>query len=70
MSDREPGNLLRRAALGFWFCAIAALGLLQWHRHAFPEGPFAPDMIAWLWLGGSAVLATLGIAIIVRAARG
>lgn len=69
MTDRKPERLLRRAALGFWFCAIAALGLLQSHRHAFPDGQFAPDLIAWLWLGGSAILAVLGIGIIVREIR-
>lgn len=62
-------SLFRRAPLGFWFCAIAALGFLQGYRHAFPDGRFAPDTVGWLWLGGSVVLAALGIANIVRAAR-
>lgn len=69
MSDHKPESLIRRAALGFWFSAIAALGLLEFHRHAFPDGRFMPDLVAWLWLAGSVVMATLGIAIIVRAAR-
>ena len=69
MSDREPESLLRRAALGLWFCAIAALGLLQFYGRAFQDGAFSPGTTAWLWLAGSLVLVVVGIALIVRAAR-
>lgn len=69
MSDRKPESLLHRAALGFWFCAIAALGLLQFYGRAFRGASFSPDTPAWLWLAGSLVLVVLGMGIIVRAAR-
>ena len=64
-----PDTLLRRCALGLWFCAIAALGLLQFHARAFDEGRFEPNAIAWAWLGGSVVLGALGLALLVRALR-
>ena len=69
MPDRPPESMLRRAALGLWFCAIAALGLMQFYRRAFHEGAFSPDATAWLWLGGSLVLAVLGTVLAARAAR-
>lgn len=62
-------SLLRRAALGLWFCAIAALGLLQFHMRAFDGGVFAPTTVAWLWLGGSLPLAVLGIVLVFRARK-
>ena len=61
-----PDTLLRRCALGLWFCAIAALGLLQFHARAFDDGRFEPTVIAWAWLGGSVVLAILGLVLIAR----
>lgn len=64
-----PDSLLRRCAMGLWFCAIATLGLLQFHAHAFDGAQFAPNLVAWLWLGGSVVLGGLGLGLIVRAAR-
>ena len=64
-----PDSLLRRCALGLWFCSIAALGLLQFHGRAFEDGHFAPTMVAWIWLGGSVVLGGLGLALVVRALR-
>ena len=64
-----PDSLLRRCALGLWFCAIAALGLLQFHGRAFDEGRFDPGTIAWAWLGGSIVLGGLGLVLLVRALR-
>lgn len=69
MPDRKPESLLRRAALGFWFCAIAALGLLQFYGRAFHAATFSPDTPAWIWLGGSLVLMIFGLGLIVRAAR-
>ena len=66
MTDHKPERLLRRAALGVWFCVIATLGLLQFYAHATHGQAFDPGLVAWLWLAGSLVLATLGIVIIVR----
>ena len=62
-----PDSLLRRCALGLWFCAIATLGLVQFHARAFDDGRFDPGAIAWMWLGGSVVLAGLGLVLLVRA---
>ncbi len=69
-----PPGLLRRGAIGIWFCAIGALGLLQFYMRAACQrtscgGSFAADTIAWLWLAGSVVVALAGIAILVRAVR-
>lgn len=62
-------SLLRRSALGLWFCAIAVLGLLQFAQRAFDGTGFAPGAVAWLWLGGSVVCGLAGGALIARAAR-
>lgn len=62
-------RLLRRAALGLWFGAIAALGLLQFFMRAFDEGRFAPTEVAWLWLAGSVVLACIATGLLVRSLR-
>ncbi len=69
MPEHKPESLLRRAAIGIWFCAIAVIGLLQFYGRAYRGPAFAPDTAAWLWLGGSIVLVVLGVWIIVRAAR-
>src|SRR5690606_35751088 len=61
--------LLRRYALGLWFCAIAALGLLQFRLRALEGDVFDPTPVAWIWLAGSCVLACVGVALIVRARR-
>jgi hypothetical protein len=55
--------------LGLWFCAIAVLGLVQFYARAFADGHFEPTRIAWAWLGGSVVLAVLGLAWLVHALR-
>ncbi|MGH8085748.1 MAG: hypothetical protein ACREPV_10785 [Lysobacter sp.] len=65
----SPDSLLRHCAMGLWFCAIAALGLLQFHARAFDDGHFAPNPVAWTWLGGSIVLAGLGLVLLIRAIR-
>lgn len=64
-----PDSLFRRCALGLWFCAIAVLGLLQFHARAFDDGRFDPGAIAWMWLGGSIVLGGLGLVLLLRALR-
>jgi len=62
-------SLLHRCALGLWFCAIAALGLLRyamtWLRH--PE--HAGDTVMWLWLLGSLLVGAIGVLLIVRALK-
>lgn len=62
-------SLLRRCALGLWFCVIAALGLLQFRGRAFDAGEFAPSPVAWIWLGGSIVLGGLGLVLLIHALR-
>lgn len=69
MPGRQPESLLRRAALGLWFCAIAALGLLQFHARAFEGARFEPTPVAWIWLGGSLALGGLGAVLLIRALR-
>jgi len=64
-----PDTLLRRCALGLWLCVVAALGMLQFGMRAFDGGVFAPTAIAWLWLGGSVVVATVAVAVLVRTLR-
>ncbi len=64
-NDPAPG-LLRRCALGLWLCGIAAMGGIEFHRAAFASGPFAPTLIAWLWLAGSGICAIVGIALLLR----
>ena len=64
-----PDTLLRRSALGLWFCAIAAVGLLQFYARAFDDGRFEPGAIAWIWLGGGIVLGAIGLTLLVRAWR-
>ena len=64
-NEPTPG-LLRRCALGLWFCGIAALGGIEFHRAAFATGAFVPTPIAWLWLAGSVACALVGIALLLR----
>ena len=61
-----PPGLLRRCALGLWLCGIAALGAVEFVRAAFPDGIFAPTLVGWLWLAGSAACALVGIVLLVR----
>lgn len=61
--------LARRYALGLWFFAIAALGMVEFRRSAYPQGIFMPNAIAWMWLCGSALLAAFAIIAIVRELR-
>ena len=64
-NEPTPG-LLRRCALGIWFCGIAALGGIEFHRAAFAADAFAPTLVAWLWLAGSVACALAGIALLLR----
>ena len=64
-----PVSLLRRCALGLWFCAISALGLLQFHARAFDGDRFEPTPVAWKWLGGSIFIAGKGLELTIRALR-
>ena len=57
---------LARRALGLWFLAIAALGLLRWWMKVGREGAAAQTPDAMLWLGGSIVLAIVGVAALWR----
>jgi hypothetical protein len=58
-----------RHALALWFIAIAAIGMMEFHRAAFARGVFAPVLIAWLWLGGSLLLLAIAVAMLLRAHR-
>lgn len=59
-------SLLRRCAMGLWFCAIALLGLLQFSQRAFDDGRFEPGLLAWLWLAGSVACALVGAVLLAR----
>ncbi|MDQ3618005.1 MAG: hypothetical protein M3374_04720 [Pseudomonadota bacterium] len=68
MSGRPHGtSLLRRGELGFWFCGLGVLGLMRAYLAAFRGGGFAADAVTWLWLGGSALVTVIGVALVVRA---
>ena len=62
-------SALSRYALGLWFCAIAALGLLRVWMKIVREGqaPWPPDL--WPWIVGSALCAAVGVAMLVRERR-
>ena len=67
MPANEPGpGLLRRCAPGLWFCGIAALGGIEFHRAAYGNDGFAPTPVAWLWLAGSLACALVGLALLLR----
>ncbi|MBW3549460.1 MAG: hypothetical protein KY442_01180 [Proteobacteria bacterium] len=62
-------NLLKRGAVGFWFCAIGAVGLLRFYLGTLRADASAIDAVAWTWLIGSAVISVAGIVLVVRAVR-
>jgi hypothetical protein len=59
-------NPFRRSPLGWWLCAIGALGLLRFWMRAFPGAGFQADPIAWMWLAGAVVTGAIGIVLVVR----
>ncbi|KRD80406.1 hypothetical protein [Lysobacter sp. Root983] len=69
MPSTSPPSLLSRAAVGFWFLGLGALGLLRGAMRAFRHGAFAADSVTWLWLIGSALLVLAGAIAVARAAR-
>ena len=70
MKTRQAAmRLLRRAALGLWFGAIATLGLLQFYMRAFDDGRFVPTQVAWLWLAGSVLLTGIAVVLLIRSLR-
>ncbi len=68
-ASKRGGSLFVRSPLGFWFCGIAALSLLQFWLRAFDGDRFQPTGIAWAWLAGGLVLAVLGLVLVVRELR-
>lgn len=63
-----PG-LLQRCALGLWFCAIAALGLLRYAMRYLRDGEHAGDAVMWLWLIGSLLVGAIGVRLVYRALK-
>lgn len=62
-----PTGLLRRSALGLWFCGLSILGLLRvFARHSRDPQALA-DTVMQVWLGGSLLLGVLGAWLVVRA---
>ncbi|MFD0739436.1 hypothetical protein ACFQZQ_09095 [Lysobacter koreensis] len=66
---RRESSLLQRGLVGFWFCAIGALGFARFFVRAFDDQGFTPDTVAWLWLVGAVITTIAGLAVIVHAAR-
>jgi|GEM_PF-2355431 hypothetical protein len=64
-NDPAPG-LLRRCALGLWFCGIAAIGGIEFHRAAFAGTASAPALVAWLWLAGTCGCLLAGVVLLLR----
>ncbi|HEY5802135.1 MAG TPA: hypothetical protein VIT90_00375 [Lysobacter sp.] len=62
-------GLLHRCALGLWFCAIAALGLLRYAMSYIRHPEHAGDTVMWLWLLGSLLVGAIGVVLIVRALK-
>lgn len=70
MSDYHPTTgLLQRCALGLWFCALAALGLLRYFMGHSRHPEHAADTVMRLWLGGSILLGLVGVYLLVRALK-
>ncbi len=62
-------DILSRHALGLWFCALAALGLLRVWMKIVREGqsPWPPALSPWI--AGTALCAGVGVALLVRERR-
>ncbi|MGO4221065.1 hypothetical protein AB4Y64_04320 [Lysobacter sp. TAF61] len=70
MSDPNPSStVLQRCALGLWFCAIGALGLLRFAMRYLRDGEHAGDTVMWLWLIGSLLVGAVGVYLVIRALR-
>jgi hypothetical protein len=67
VASRPRRRLLRAAALGLWFCALALLGLVRaWLAASDEDGS---DAVAALWLWGSLGLLAIGGLALARALR-
>ncbi len=70
MPDPAPApGLLQRCALGLWFCAIAALGLLRYAMRYFRDSEHAGDAVMRLWLVGSVLVGAIGVRLVYRALK-
>lgn len=63
---QRASSPIRRYALAIWFCGIAVIGAMEFHRTAFAASHFAPTFVAWLWLAGTLVTAAIGILLALR----
>ena len=68
-SPTPASGLLQRCALGLWFCAIAALGLLRYAMRYFRDSEHAGDAVMWLWLIGSVLVGAIGVRLVWRALK-
>ncbi|MDR0183182.1 hypothetical protein [Lysobacter arvi] len=59
--------LLQRCALGLWFLALGALGLLRWWMRYARDAQVFADAVMHIWLWGSLALAAIGLIWIARA---
>ncbi|MBJ7574820.1 hypothetical protein [Luteimonas sp. MC1828] len=63
-----PARRRRVDPLGLWFCSLAALGLARAWLYLVRDGGDA-GAVGWAWLGGSLLLACLGVGIVLRGLR-
>ncbi|MGY1459530.1 MULTISPECIES: hypothetical protein [unclassified Luteimonas] len=51
--------------LGLWLCGLGALGLARAWLYLVRDGGTAGP-VGWIWLGGSVLLACIGLVLLVR----
>ncbi len=55
----------RRDPLALWMCGLAALGSARAWLHLVRDGDTG-NPAGWIWLGGSLLLAVIGVVLLVR----
>ncbi len=63
---KPPGR--RADPLGLWLCGLGALGLVRAWLVLVREGA-TTDPVGWAWLGGSLLMAGIGIALLAHGLR-
>ena len=58
-----------RHALGLWFLAIAALGVMRFWMKWREAGAAALPAGDWLWLAGGGICAAIGCLTLIRTSR-
>ena len=63
--SRAPARRRRPDPLGLWMCGLAVLGSARAWMYLVRDGDTS-DPAGWIWLGGSLLLALVGIALLLR----